>query len=95
MSATACASSRALTRAKFARVGQISSKIRNANFESEFQNSKIQNFEILMNWSRIGATIVLNSASFVQLSNFSKFEKFNLNFENSKLNTVRGLTLPI
>ena len=56
---------------KFALHGQISSKIRFANFwlihdsqNREFQTSEIQNFEILVNWSRIGATMVLNFVNF-------------------------------
>ena len=52
-------------------------KIKNRKAVFEFQNSEIGIFEISVNWSRIGVAMVLNFASFVQLSNFSKIEISN------------------
>ena len=83
-------------RAKFARAGQISSKIRNANFSilfaivNRFQNSEFQNFwnigESDQNWCS-------NCAQFRQLYSTSEFFEIS-NFKNSKiiskLSAVRG-----
>ena len=47
-------------------------------------HSEFQSFETLMNWSRIGTTMVLNFANFAQLSDLSKFRSdrnFDLEFE--------------
>ena len=48
---------------------------------SEFQNSEIQNFEILVNWGRIGVTMVLNFANFRIFRNLNENSNFERGFE--------------